>query len=168
VRDRCVCAGRGGDTAMEKLRIVTLGVSGGRRAESYTHAPSQHAAVSRRRPPISLHTMVPRTGGYAYDVGVWDVPIIQGAFSVASCQTRFLHRCSPAAAPHPARHSSAGSTPCPACTPCWRRRAAPPACRCARRRRSRPPAPAVGEPPPISYKSTAGTHVGGITLLPSS
>jgi hypothetical protein len=43
-------------------------------------------AVSRR-PPISLHTMVPRTGGYAYDVGVWDLSITQGPFSVSPCQT---------------------------------------------------------------------------------
>jgi hypothetical protein len=28
-----------------------------------------HGAVSRR-PPISLNTMVPRTEGYTYDVGV--------------------------------------------------------------------------------------------------
>jgi hypothetical protein len=27
--------------------------------------------------------MVPRTGGYAYDVGVWDLSIIEGPFSVA-------------------------------------------------------------------------------------
>jgi hypothetical protein len=40
-----------------------------------------------RRPPISLYTMVPRTGGYAYDVGFWDSSIIQGSFSVAPCQT---------------------------------------------------------------------------------
>jgi hypothetical protein len=39
-----------------------------------------HGAVSRR-PPISLDTMVPRTGGYAYGVGVWDSFIVQGAFS---------------------------------------------------------------------------------------
>jgi hypothetical protein len=31
--------------------------------------------------------MVHRTGRYAYDVGVWDVSIIQGPFSVAWCQT---------------------------------------------------------------------------------
>jgi hypothetical protein len=45
-----------------------------------------HGAVSRR-PPISLDTMVPRTRGYAYDVGVWDLFIVQGPFSVAPCQT---------------------------------------------------------------------------------
>jgi hypothetical protein len=45
-----------------------------------------HAAVSRR-PPISLDTIVPRTGGYTYAVGVWDLSIVQGPFSVAPCQT---------------------------------------------------------------------------------
>jgi hypothetical protein len=45
-----------------------------------------HAAVSRR-PPISLDTMVPRTGGYAYVVGVWDLSIVPGPFSVAPRQT---------------------------------------------------------------------------------
>ena len=48
-----------------------------------------HAAVTRR-PPISLYTLVARTGGYAYDVGVWDLSIIQGPFSVAPCQTLTL------------------------------------------------------------------------------
>jgi hypothetical protein len=43
-------------------------------------------AVSRR-PPISLYTMVPRTGGYACDVGVWDFSIVQGPLYVAPCQT---------------------------------------------------------------------------------
>jgi hypothetical protein len=36
-----------------------------------------------RRPPISLYMRVPRTGGYAYDVGVWGLSIVQGPFSVA-------------------------------------------------------------------------------------
>ena len=34
-----------------------------------------HAAASPR-PPISFYTMVPRTGGYAHDVGVWDLSIV--------------------------------------------------------------------------------------------
>jgi hypothetical protein len=42
-----------------------------------------HAAVTRR-PPISLDTMVPRTGGYAYGVGVCSS--FKGTFSVAPCQ----------------------------------------------------------------------------------
>jgi hypothetical protein len=50
-----------------------------------------------RRPPISLYTMIPRTGGYAHDVGVWELSIVQGPFSVAPCQTRYdsqlFHRC---------------------------------------------------------------------------
>jgi hypothetical protein len=45
-----------------------------------------HGAVTRR-PPISLDTMVARTGGYTRDVGVWDFSIVQGPFSVAPCQT---------------------------------------------------------------------------------
>jgi hypothetical protein len=45
-----------------------------------------HAAVTRR-PPSSLYTVVPRTGSYAHDVGIWDLSIIQGPFSVAPCQT---------------------------------------------------------------------------------
>jgi hypothetical protein len=45
---------------------------------------SLNGAVSRR-PPISLYTLVPRTGGYAYDVGVWDSSIVQGPLSVAPC-----------------------------------------------------------------------------------
>jgi hypothetical protein len=48
-----------------------------------------HGAVTRR-PPISRHTLVLRAGGYTYDVGVRDVSIIQGPFSVAPCQTLVL------------------------------------------------------------------------------
>jgi hypothetical protein len=40
-----------------------------------------------RRPPISLYTCVPHTGGYTYAVGVWDLSIVQGPFSAAPCQT---------------------------------------------------------------------------------
>ena len=50
-----------------------------------------HEAVTRRQ-PNSLYTIVPRTVSYAYDVGVWDFPIIQGLYSVAPCQTLAL-RC---------------------------------------------------------------------------
>jgi hypothetical protein len=50
---------------------------------------SAHGAVTRR-PPISLNTMVLRTGGYAYDVGVWDLSVIQGPFPAAPCQTLTL------------------------------------------------------------------------------
>jgi hypothetical protein len=45
-----------------------------------------HGAVSRL-PPSLLYTMVARTGGYAYDDGVWDLSIVQGPFSVAPCHT---------------------------------------------------------------------------------
>ena len=42
-----------------------------------------------------LYTLVAR--GYAYDVGVWDLSIVQGPFSVAPCQNPFdsqlLHHC---------------------------------------------------------------------------
>jgi hypothetical protein len=44
-----------------------------------------HGAVTRR-PPIYLFTIVPRTAGYTYDVGVWDLSIVQRPFSVAPCQ----------------------------------------------------------------------------------
>ena len=80
---------RAGTTAMKKSRIVTEGISGG---------GSLTGAVTRRL-PISLDTMVPRTGNYTYDVGFWDLSIVQGPFSVAPCRTlalRFatlLHRC---------------------------------------------------------------------------
>ena len=50
---------RGRDTATHKLRIVAVGVSGGR---------------SLTRPPISLDTVVPRTEGYTYAASVWDRP----------------------------------------------------------------------------------------------
>ena len=68
---------------MQKLRIVTLGISGGR---------SLTGPLITRRPPISLYAMVPRTEGYAYDVGVWGLSIVQGPFSVAPCPTLTL-RC---------------------------------------------------------------------------
>jgi hypothetical protein len=48
-----------------------------------------HAAVSRR-PPISLYTIVARTEGYTCTAEVWDLSIVQGAFSVAPCQTLAL------------------------------------------------------------------------------
>jgi hypothetical protein len=38
-----------------------------------------HGAV-RRRPPISLYTMVPRTAGYTYDVGFGIYPSFKGRF----------------------------------------------------------------------------------------
>ena len=50
----------------EKVANRNVGISGGR---------SLTGAVTRRA-PILLDTMVPRTGGYAYDVGVWDLSVI--------------------------------------------------------------------------------------------
>ena len=38
-----------------------------------------HGFVTRR-PPIPLYTMVPRTEGYAYDVGVLDLSIVKDHF----------------------------------------------------------------------------------------
>jgi hypothetical protein len=46
---------------------------------------SAHAAVSRR-PPIPLDRIVARTRTYTYAAKVWDVSLIQRAFSVAPCQ----------------------------------------------------------------------------------
>ena len=43
-----------------------------------------HEAVSRR-PPIPLYTSVARTHMYTYPAKVWDLPIVQGPFSVAAC-----------------------------------------------------------------------------------
>jgi hypothetical protein len=63
-------------SAMQKLRIVTVGDFGWEIA---------HAAVTRR-PPISDYTMVPRTGSYTYDIGVWELSIVQRPFSIALCQ----------------------------------------------------------------------------------
>jgi hypothetical protein len=70
-------------TAMRKLRIVRIV------RRMYVGWEIAHGAVTRR-PPISLHTIVPRTGGFTYDVGVWGLSIVQGPFSVAPCQTPTL------------------------------------------------------------------------------
>jgi hypothetical protein len=63
---------------MKKLRIVTLD----------SRWELAHGAVTRR-PPIPLYTIVARTKGDTYDVGVWELSIIQ-EFSVAPCQTLAL------------------------------------------------------------------------------
>jgi hypothetical protein len=65
---------------MGKLRIVTIGISGG---GSLT-GPLRDA---RRFPSTRLCN---HAGGYAYDVWIWDLSIIQGPFSVAPCQTLAL------------------------------------------------------------------------------
>jgi hypothetical protein len=60
-----------------------------------------HGAVSRR-PPISLYTIVPRTGGDAHAAKVWDLSIVQEPFSVAPCPTPAF-RFRPLSAPLPPR-----------------------------------------------------------------
>jgi hypothetical protein len=64
----------------KKLRIVTLRISGGR---SLT-GPIRDA----RRFPSTRWNPIPV--GYACDVGVWGLSIVQGPFSVAPCQTLAL------------------------------------------------------------------------------
>ena len=39
------------------------------------------------RPPISFARTVARTEGCTYDANVWELSLVQGAFSVAHCQT---------------------------------------------------------------------------------
>jgi hypothetical protein len=56
------------------------------------------AGAVTRRPPIFPRHGSTRTEGYAYDVGVWDLSIVQGPLSVAPCQpltfrSQLLHRC---------------------------------------------------------------------------
>jgi hypothetical protein len=63
-----------------------------------------HAALLSRRPPISLYTMVPRTGSYSYFANVWDQSIVQGPFSVARAKnerydSQLLPRCMEASLP---------------------------------------------------------------------
>jgi hypothetical protein len=57
-------------TAMEKLRIVILGI----------WVEIAHAAVS-------LYTVVARTHMYTNDAEVWDLSIVRGPFSVTTCPT---------------------------------------------------------------------------------
>jgi hypothetical protein len=80
---------------VDELSSRTGGEGGGGRCKScesygrdfgFRRETAFHAAVSRR-PPIPLDAMVPRTEGYAYDVGVWDLSLVQGPFSVAPCRT---------------------------------------------------------------------------------
>jgi hypothetical protein len=77
-------------TAMQKLRIVTP-----IRDFGWEIA---HGAVSRR-PPISLFTIVARTGGYTHAASVWDTSLVQDQFlsppaKPCSASIRnFFHRC---------------------------------------------------------------------------
>jgi hypothetical protein len=57
---------------MRRLRIVTLGISGGRCA---------HSAVDFLRHDCSPYR------GYTYDAKVWDLSLVHEPFSVAPCQT---------------------------------------------------------------------------------
>jgi hypothetical protein len=93
-------------TAMQKWRIVTVEISGGR---SLTK-PFRDA---RRFPS---YTRVARTHMYTYAAQVWDWSLVQGPFSVAPCQTLALRfaTCS-------SRHGAVSSQG-------WR-------CRCCSRRR---------------------------------
>jgi hypothetical protein len=81
-----VCGGAG---EQQRGSSDSAGVQRCKSCESYVRTDFgweiAHEAVSRR-PPISLYTMVPRTGGYTYTVGVWD-PSFKDPFSVAPCQT---------------------------------------------------------------------------------
>jgi hypothetical protein len=61
---------------MEKLRIVTKGFRAGDRSRGRFATPAD----------FPLHDGTPYRD-YAYDVGVWDLSIIQGPFSVLPCQT---------------------------------------------------------------------------------
>jgi hypothetical protein len=65
-------------TAARAVSLVVLGfVPGGERS---------HAAVSRRR-SVSLSRSIARTEGYTHDAKVGAFSSVQGAFSVAPCQT---------------------------------------------------------------------------------
>ena len=60
---------------LQKLRIVAFGISSG----------GSLTGPLRRPPILPLHEGTPYRG-YAYDVGVWDLSIARGPFSVAPCQ----------------------------------------------------------------------------------
>jgi hypothetical protein len=61
--------------------------------------------------------MVPRTEGYTYDVGVWDLTIVQGPFSVAPCPTlKFTIRDFCIAVPPASGGGGAGASEVPAAT----------------------------------------------------
>jgi hypothetical protein len=62
-------ASSAGKWATSRLRIVTLGISGGRRSRGRFAKPTE---------------------GYTYAAKVWDLSIVQGPFAVAPCQTATL------------------------------------------------------------------------------
>jgi hypothetical protein len=59
-------------TAMQKLRIVTVGFSGGR-------------WLTRPFRDVSLDKIVARAEGYTFAATVWDLSIVEGPFSAAPC-----------------------------------------------------------------------------------
>jgi hypothetical protein len=75
---------RAGELAAGRLDTVRCKKVASRRGRGFGWEIA-HAAITRR-PPISLEMVVARTGGYAHDVGVWDLSVVQGPFSVAPCQ----------------------------------------------------------------------------------
>jgi hypothetical protein len=87
-----------------------------------------------------LHAMVPCTEGYAYDLGVWDLSIVQGPFSVAPVPTLQLLFATFASLCHLRAHAATAAR-----CHCWS--SAPPHPRRRRRRRPHPPPPAAGTPP---------------------
>ena len=100
-----------------KVANRDIRVSGGR---------SLTGAVTRR-PPVSIFTVVPRTVGYMYDVGVWDSSIVQGTFSVAPCQTLALRFATfpslyDVLHPHRRMRRCVGTPPPLDSRRCWRRR----------------------------------------------
>ena len=76
---RCSHTLAGSHTARDKVASRAVSISGGR---SLTR-PLRDASF----PPVSLDTVVARTECYTYDVGVWDVHLVQGPFSAAPCST---------------------------------------------------------------------------------
>ena len=83
----CRCA----DTVNRARFTETVGATATAERDARARAVHSDAKVVANRDfrdfGWELYTMVPRTGGYAYGVGVWDLSIIQGPFSVAPCQT---------------------------------------------------------------------------------
>jgi hypothetical protein len=62
-----------------------------------------------RRPPNRSNTIVARTHIYTYDAKVWDLSLVQGAFSVAPCQPNVAVRYL-SIATHPGRRKLYAST----------------------------------------------------------
>ena len=76
-------------TTMQKLRIVTVGVSGGR-------------SLTWPFRDVSLDKIVARAEGYTFAATVWDLSIVEGPFSAPRAITlrsrydsQLFHRCTP-------------------------------------------------------------------------